>query len=228
MKWLKAFAKRTVRKISGQTIPEPITNIALLNMINQSWGHNHTVTTGIPLDKAGTPIPWFTYPAIEYLSQLNLSNSSVLEWGGGNSTKYFSERCRNILTIEHNIEWFIKLRENKFPNSDVMLVEPLQYGNPSFIAERKFDIIIVDGINREECMHTAYDILNAGGIIILDNSDRHPEIADEARKNGFTQIDFHGIGPVNMYTWTTTIFFKDIINFQPLTFQPTIPKGGGF
>lgn len=35
------------------------------------------------VDKDGLSIPWYTYPAIEYLRGLNFSTKSILEWGGG-------------------------------------------------------------------------------------------------------------------------------------------------
>lgn len=38
------------------------------------------------VDGAGQPVPWYTYPATEYLSHLDLSVLSVFEYGSGNST----------------------------------------------------------------------------------------------------------------------------------------------
>ncbi len=86
---------------------------------------------------------------------------------------------------------------------------------------------MIDGKYREECLNTSLDHLNEDGIVILDNSDRHPDLCKFVRENGFTEIDFHGFGPLNEYTWTTSIFFKKF-KLMPKSHQPVIPKDGGF
>ena len=50
----------------------------------------------------------------------------------------------------------------------------------------------------------------AGGVmIVLDNSDWFPETTEVLRSSlKWIQIDFHGFGPINGYTWTTTIFIN--------------------
>jgi hypothetical protein len=51
--------------------------------------------------------------------------------------------------------------------------------------------------------------LAGGMMIILDNSDWFPETVDVLRSTlGWFELDFHGFGPINGYTWTTTIFIN--------------------
>jgi hypothetical protein len=45
---------------------------------------------------------------------------------------------------------------------------------------------------------------------------------------GYIEIDFHGFGPINDYTWTTSLFLDREIALEPKSIQPTIPIGGGF
>jgi len=50
-------------------------------------------------------------------------------------------------------------------------------------------------------------LLRPGGHIIVDNSDR-PEYAEALQtlsRVGFSQVDFHGLGPINAYAWTATV-----------------------
>lgn len=74
-----------------------------------------------------------------------------------------------------------------------------------------FDVIVVDGMARCLCAFIAADYISDQGIIILDNSDRwqynaaHQYLIDQ---KGFNRVDFHGLGPVNTYGWTTSIFFR--------------------
>lgn len=48
-----------------------------------------------------------------------------------------------------------------------------------------------------------------GGMIIFDNSDWYPRSIEFLRNNlNWIEVDFHGFGPINDYSWTTTIFIK--------------------
>ena len=38
---------------------------------------------GRPVDAAGKPLPWLTYPAIDFISQFDFSDAIVFEWGSG-------------------------------------------------------------------------------------------------------------------------------------------------
>jgi hypothetical protein len=74
-----------------------------------------------------------------------------------------------------------------------------------------YDIIVVDGKQRVQCCSAALSRLRKGGIIILDNSDWYPQLCSSLRDRQFIQIDFHGHGPINAYTWTTSIFFEQSV-----------------
>ena len=115
----------------------------------------------------------------------------------------------------------------KIPNHAIFYAESDYTSKPSELG-LKVDVVLIDGIEREGCSKATLELLNKGGMIILDNSDRHPDVAAYFRENGFIEVDFHGFGPINDYTWTTSIFLDRAINLQPLTIQPTIPIGGGF
>ena len=44
-------------------------------------------------------------------------------------------------------------------------------------------------------------------MLILDNSDWYPNSVAFLQENlRWIQIDFHGFGPIDNYTWTTSIF----------------------
>ena len=89
-------------------------------------------------------------------------------------------------------------------------------------------MIVVDGIKRDDCAREAIKNVSENGVIILDNSERSPEICNMFRDNGYLQVDFHSIGPINVYTWTTSIFFSSVVNLPAKDLQPQVPPGGGF
>ena len=58
------------------------------------------------VDAAGKPIPWFTYPAIDYIRQLDLSEKTIFEWGAGFSTLFWSSRAKSVISVETDPLWY--------------------------------------------------------------------------------------------------------------------------
>ena len=223
-----------LRKVRGefyQAKPKEISDeraVHFLNILDKGLGHKKSFDTQKPISAGGEPFPWFTYPAIEYLKQLDFRDLIILEWGIGNSTKFFASRCKEIYTIEHNENWFTLIKEELPSNAKPILVTEEDYVLMAVKTNQKFDLIIIDGIKRDECIKAAKQLLKQSGIIIFDNSDRNPELCEILRNQHFLQVDFHGFGPINLYSWTTTIFFSRESNIQPISIQPLIPAGGGY
>lgn len=201
----------------------------IINTINHKYGNLLSFKLKKSVDSNNNPIPWFTYPALEYLKQLDIKEKKILEWGLGNSTLYFAQRCSEIISIEHNPEWFEKIKIKLPLNSFAYLLSENEYANFPLTLNRKFDIIIIDGIKRKECIENSLKLLEDGGFIIYDNSDRNPEDCEKLRNKKMLQVDFHGFGPINDYTWTTSFFFTNNVTINPINNkQPIIPIGGGY
>lgn len=218
--------KRYIKKILKiQNIPR---QIIILNQLGQLRSKMEKES----IDSNGSPIPWFTYPSIEYLNQLDLSELNILEWGSGNSTLYFSKRCKSITTIEHDLSWKKKVESKikKMGSDNVEIIHVPLDDYLSVVAkkERNYDIVIVDGKRRCECLFKAHELLNDNGFIILDNSDRYPECCEKMRRKDYIQIDFHGFGPIVTFTTTTSFFLKRNVILKPKHRQPQLPTGGGF
>lgn len=176
-------------------------------------GWFNAFSLGEPVDKKNQPIPWFTYPCIDFLSQRLNKNLSVFELGSGNSTLFFASRVRNISSLEHNKEWFTKINGSLPDNSKLTYVESNssdKYLETLKTGNEKFDIVIVDGIFRNECLLESINHLTEQGIIILDDSERneYAEGISFVVNASFKRIDFVGIAPGLLYSKTTTIFYK--------------------
>lgn len=167
-------------------------------------------------DANGAPIPWYTYPAIEYIRQLDFSQKSVFEFGSGNSTKFWAVRCKSLVSIEDNQEWFNKVKQD-LPNSVNFrfLEDKTSYTTAINDHEHNFDVIIVDGNHRFECAKAALSKLSSTGLIILDNADWRENTAKLLRESGLIQVDMSGFGPINGYTWTTSFFFSRNVDLHP-------------
>ena len=77
--------------------------------------------------------------------------------------------------------------------------------------ENKFDIIIVDGRDRVNCVKNSIDKLKENGIIILDDSERkeYNEAKEFLFYKGYKKIEFWGIAPGVFYNKCTTVFYKE-------------------
>jgi len=72
--------------------------------------------------------PWITFPVIDLLLQYVTKNTRVFEFGGGGSTLFFTGRAKEVVTVEHDPEWFEKLQqmigEGNFPGWTGKLILP--------------------------------------------------------------------------------------------------------
>lgn len=59
----------------------------------------------------GDELPWITLGGIEYLASILRGTDRVFEWGSGGSTLYLSARVKELVTVEHDREWFERVRE---------------------------------------------------------------------------------------------------------------------
>ena len=175
---------------------------------------------GRPVDQNGKPLPWITHPAIDFLSQFDFSDCYVFEWGSGFSTLWWSERCRQITSVESNESWVPYIKK-LLPSSVQFIVTPLNSDREvgAFVESGRleYDVIVIDnnGPFRAACAEAATTKLAAGGIILLDNSDQCLKACEALRKRGLVQIDFTGFAPGGGYAQTTSLFFRNSIKFKP-------------
>lgn len=170
-----------------------------------------------PVDINNKAIPWTTYSFIDFISGRLSKDFTMLEYGSGNSSRYFSERVKEIYSIEDNKEWFEIVKKNNPANAHVILAEEgmIQYTQCISTLGKTFDIIFVDGSYRNECIRYAMSYLTPSGVIVLDDTnfnhngkDDYQESFDFLKENGFKRIDFWGISPSLFYRKSTSVFYK--------------------
>lgn len=189
-------------------------------------GQLRSIREGRPVRSDGSAIPWYTYPAIEYLSQFDFSNASVFEFGAGYSSIFWAQRARAVISIESDPRWVEHLQAGFRPNQKVLLREGRDdYVNAIREQADLFDLVIVDGRWRHACVESAMEKVTEDGLIVLDNSDRYPDATRRLRNSGRFQVDFSGFGPVNNYAWTTSIFLRAACRLQK-DFAPPLPIAG--
>lgn len=189
-------------------------------------GQKRSIETKKPISFSGTPLPWYTYSAIEYLNQFDFSQLSIFEFGCGYSTLFWAHKAKTVISIEHDIEWYNHIKMHLKNKKNIYLREK----EKSYVGYLKeiglmFDVIIIDGKWRNACTKVALTKIRDDGLIIFDNSDWFPKATQFLRVNGFFQIDFNGFGPINNYCWTTSIFIKSGTRMQN-NFKNPEPIGG--
>jgi hypothetical protein len=170
------------------------------------------------VDRSGHPVPWFTYPAIDFLSQLDLSEKRVFEYGAGFSTLYWALRAKKVVSIESDPAWYEKVRREAPSNCDVILSSrDVEEYSGQICRYGQFDVIVVDGTgeSRPACCELALAHVRAGGIVILDNSDLWLRSASILREGGLIQADFTGFAPLSSDAHTTSVFFTRQYDMRP-------------
>jgi hypothetical protein len=177
---------------------------------NRTFGITNSISQNIPIDHLNNPTPWFTYSAIHFLNSMDLHKKRVFEYGSGFSTLYFRNRGADVTSVEDNHFWKDKI-DGTSPGAaktEILYKEGPDYVNAPLTFAHTFDLIVVDGSFREECVNVAIRALSNNGMIILDNSDGYVNAAALLRKSGFLQIPFLGPGPMSAVLWETSLFVK--------------------
>ena len=195
------------------------------------YAHLASVQTGTCVDASRKPVPWYTYPAIEYLRQLDFRGRNVFEFGSGNSTLYWASVAARVRSVEDDADWYRRMAPRLPPNCELIL-EPDLDAYPSVVAQsgERYDVIVIDGAARAKtrlrCAEAALPRLLDGGMIILDNSDWLPESSRLLREAGLIQVDMTGFAPISRHTQTTSFFLHRAFAFAPRGPRQPMPGPG--
>ncbi len=224
---------RDLKLVETQGLQVPPTAAALARshlILDELYAHRRSLELGVGVDLNDDPQPIYTYPLLEYLRQFDYSNCRILEWGSGNSTRWWAQRAATVIAIEHDPKWVARLRLDSPNNVQLMACETVSEYVDCFLGQpEKFDVVIVDGLYRFDCAVRAPDYLTEDGLVILDNSDWHPEAARTLRERDLLQVDFAGFKPTHDDVQTTSIFLSR--NHRPKRLfdaQPLSPIGSHF
>lgn len=165
--------------------------------------------------------PWFVHEAIIKLEELIEPGWTAFEWGSGSSTLWLGADMlvESAVSVEHDAEWYAKNRaelERYFVANVELIHVPMTVGDYSdndysrYILrypDSRFDLILVDGRNRANCLANAVAALKPGGIMVLDNSERDQYQWAVKRLDGWQR--WHYVNQGGGYAgWSTTIWRK--------------------
>lgn len=118
--------------------------------------------------------PWWTKGAIDHVERF-LENSSaprVFEYGSGMSTKWLAERCTSLVSIENTKEWYDRVDGFicNLPHAKVRFLDGGAYTKAILGEEGMFDVVIIDGIHRRDCLSNGMKKLRTGGLLVVDDA----------------------------------------------------------
>ena len=212
---MRAFIKKLIKQALPYTeAVHKLLSCYSLRFYLEEIGWFRSVVERLPVDRDGNSLPWFTYPAIFFLSSKIKPEMVVFEYGSGNSTLWWGKQVSSVTSYEHDLEWYNSLRGRIPSNVEYLHCELIYGGEYSKAILRyvnRFDIVVIDGRDRVNCAKNSLGALRDNGVIVWDNSDRgkYEEGYSYLILHGFRRLDFKGNGPINVDGWITSIFYRD-------------------
>lgn len=147
-----------------------------------------------PTDLARLDVPWWTFQAADEVDDVlrERPDARAFEWGSGASTLWLARRCGSVTSVEHDAGW-AKGIEGMLPdNASLVLVPPRPADEPVVRSEKPgfegldfaeyvaaidespgdFDLVVIDGRARGDCLDRGLRRLAPGGLVVLDNVER--------------------------------------------------------
>lgn len=121
--------------------------------------------------------PWISYDAQALIAEFLDPAKRVLEFGSGMSTVWYGEHAGEVVSVEDYRPWFQQVQgiiaRRGASNIRYRLAGPGDYAE-LVQADRAggFDLVMIDGSQRDACARTAIELIRPGGMIYLDNSDK--------------------------------------------------------
>ena len=178
-------------------------------------------------DNISAGIPWMNLEVIDWLRSYLKKDMKLFEWGAGGSTIFYASLVEKVISIEYDKGYFeyVEKHLNEKENVELILAPPQEKGSlrsfyPKYVGsyfdhyvqtidqypDRYFDVIVVDGRQRNACFKSALTKLKNDGIIVFDNFDR--EIYKKSQYYpDLAYIIFENLMPFNTTLGTTAIFY---------------------
>ena len=113
-------------------------------------------------------------------------NKKVLEYGSGQSTIEIAEKCRSIVSVEHQEDWYNKTLRIIPDNCELLFKKPTLHYEPPHdgtyeefedyvkapLSKGPFDIILIDGRARVACASICKRLGHKDTIVFMHDFER--------------------------------------------------------
>lgn len=180
-------------------------------------------------------VPWVPFDVCAWLKQHVSPASRVFEWGSGGSTVFLGSRAASLVSVEHELEWYRRVRtelerrglsrvDYRWIAAEPEPPQGQQYSSGHSTArglgfrayveaigafpDESFDLILIDGRARTSCLGAAWGKVRRGGHVLLDNSDYARYQPFLVAPEGFVRRDFVGVSPYGVAVRTQSTLWR--------------------
>jgi hypothetical protein len=172
-----------------------------------------------PLDLG---MPWWSFGAVHAVDKFLRPDMPVFEFGSGGSSIFLASRAQRVTCVEDEEKWAGLVSDEAarrgLRNLEV-LHRAFDFHNPrgfdsssylSALGSDSYDLIVVDGKEESEqvrdiCFWKAEEFIEPGGLIVVDDSWRYPQIKARNRARRF--CDYKGTGYCRVGVTSTCLFY---------------------
>lgn len=141
------------------------------------WGASllaiHDVERMIALD-----LPWWNVQATREVAEYLAAHpgARVFEYGSGASTAWLARRSGEVISVEHDAAWHAIIQPLVITRGNVTVMQRELAGTAYVDAIGEagglFDLVVIDGRRRADCLRSALPFLKPGGIVLFDDTNR--------------------------------------------------------
>ena len=205
-KWLPGWMTNPIRRVA--------TAVLTPMLFSSRTGHFRSSLRAKAVGRDGDPLPWYSYPSIDFLKSRSFVDKTVLEFGAGQSTLWWAKRARRVVTFEDNQHWFDRVAQSMPGNVELYLVSGMTGAARAVEVARilgdtdgLFDVIIVDGLSRARMIGIATKYLSDDGMIVCDDAEIYG-MHDAFTNSQLSRVDFCGFAPGVVLPRVTSTFFR--------------------
>lgn len=204
--------KRITPRWFWSPLRRAVTALAAPILFSAREGHFISSLMGKAVDGRGMPLPWYSYPAIDFLKARDFREKTVLEFGAGQSTRWWASRAKRIVAFDESHEWLDTLRPVVGGNVELHFVRMNDTRScvddvGAVLGESsRFDVIVIDGLDRGAMIPIALRCMAPDGFIICDNAEGYG-VQEGFLGSGLARVDFYGMVPGVVLQHCTSIFF---------------------
>lgn len=167
-----------------------------------------------PVNKNGTPIPWMNFPVVQFLEERLTPDLNLFEFGSGFSTFFYASRVRALTSLEYDQKWFAVVKSQVPDNVKLIFKEKDvdgDYCRAIGLTGERYDVVIVDGRDRVNCVKQSVLFLSPRGVILLDDSQRdyYQNGIDFAKNKGFRALNLEGLKASGSGIDRSTILYRE-------------------
>jgi len=165
-------------------------------------------------------MPMLSIPFLDWINCYDFSEYNIVEFGSGNSTNYFADRFKSVISFETNKQWFNVLSPTIKENVDYRLISKKDALNGKYeIPANDKTVVLIDiDVNRTVFTKNFFEKYKLP-IVFIDNSDWFPDTAQYIQDCGYIEIPFWGIRFEDFYDKNTSVFIKHGFLFPKTKYQ---------